>query len=346
MRIDFLAIREMDRIDFFNGYWSFLEKQGVASVILHSWQEYPEYIASDVDYCVPQEQLHQIIPLLDSYCQGNGWSLCQVFQHEKTAYFCVCASNENVNDLIMLDVCGDYTVRGVKRIEAEVFIRNRVFNQEKKFWTLNEKAELAYVVTKAAAKKKDPITVMPRVTELLEQLNDRQREDVLGYLPHAKNLNGKALYNDVGEYLTSSAWAEQVGSEQGAGCFELMRKVRRVFQPTGFSVLVRYEDHEDAHMAVTMLKDALTGTYRNSMVVELRANQKLAEKCKAYLAKVKSTLILKTVSNSVSQSVGGGGYEIQLPADWRHEEHIQNDVKKWALDVRSTMTARTRKRWL
>lgn len=340
-----------NKIDFFNDYWGFLESQGVPSMILHSWQEYPEHIASDVDYCVPQEHLSRVIPLLDSYCKKNGWSLCQIFQHEKTAYFCVCASNDKVCDLIMLDVCGDYTVRGVRHIPSEVFTENRQQHGQKKFWVLNAIAELTYVLTKAAAKRKNPDLVMRRVKVLLNGMDERCHSQVAGYLPLPKFLNSECLFGDPAGYLASSPWAKRVGESSGSSWFELVRKVKRVLQPTGYHVDVCSTNREDYHTVADLLVDALKDTCRNTLVIDFDNQSTVKKSWKDYLlAKIKSTLVVSCyVSNSGGAKMSrvvGADLKIDLPESFSKSSDIGAMVEGWALEVRQSMAGRTRRRWL
>jgi hypothetical protein len=43
--------------ELFGVYFNELEKRGVPYVILHSWESFPDRIASDVDYAVRSEDL-------------------------------------------------------------------------------------------------------------------------------------------------------------------------------------------------------------------------------------------------------------------------------------------------
>jgi hypothetical protein len=341
-------MRSLGQEEFFNGYWEYLATHSIASVILHSWQEYPEHIASDVDYCVPQEHLDRIIPLLDDYCQQSGWSLCQIFQHEKTAYFCVCASNSVVGDLIMLDVCGDYTVRGVRHIPSNVFIKNEKFNEQKKFWVLDSAAELAYVLTKAAAKKKNPDEVMGRVQELLGSMDEVNQARVADYLPQQKLLSSEKLFEDPATYLKSSAWARSIGRASGSGWFELVRKVRRVIQPTGFHIQIKALNDEEYYKAAKMLEQALGDTCRNTLVVNPSDNRNTLKGFA--LAKIKSTLIITSVEGDTRKTIIpkrlGVDLIIELNQSFTKPEEGAQTIMVWALKIRQLMANRTLYRWL
>ncbi len=336
--------------EFFNGYWGYLEANGISSVILHSWQEYPRYIASDVDYCVPQKELGRVLPLLECYCEQSGWSLCQIFQHEKTAYFCVCASKTEVDDLIMLDVCGDYTVRGVRQVSSEVFIENRKYHAQKKFWVLNPAAELTYVLTKAAAKKKNPIEVMVRVTELLSLLSVVERKQAAEYLPQQNILSSSELLECPSAYLEYSDWARRVGESSGSNWLELLRKVRRVLQPTGFYIEIKSLSIEDSNQAAEMFVEALADTCRNTLIVR-QGGQKSSKKSwkSLALAKIKSTLVVScSVDTNNVRSIPmmmGADFTVDLPRSWHEAADHSLTVVAWALEVRFVMAERTRRRW-
>ncbi|MCP5536761.1 MAG: hypothetical protein H7A51_11105 [Akkermansiaceae bacterium] len=297
---------------------------------------------------MPQQQLHRIIPLLNDYCKQSGWLLCQIFQHEKSAYFCVCASKSAVGDLIMLDVCGDYTVRGIRQVPSQIFIENRTFNEEKQFWVLNHDAELAYVLTKAAAKKKKPEEVMGRVQELLVGMDDAARTRMAGFLPQQKCLSPAALLDDPAGYILSSDWSQQIGRASGSSWFELARKLRRVMQPTGFHIEISAASDPEYMRTAEMLERALHDTCRNTWVI---APGDHGVSCKdLVLAKIKSTLILSRAGTAVWPAVVPRRFGVDLKIEGSVLGPDQEIARQWILDqvlaVRERMAGRTCRRWL
>lgn len=144
----------LSKIDFFNRYFELLESRGIASVILHTYEAYPEHIHSDVDYCVNDDDLPSIVPLVFVHCQASGWRLVQIMQHECKAFFCICVSKQDPTECVELDVCSDYMREGKVLISAEKLLANRRPYSQTSFHIPSLGTEFCYRLWKSVAKKK------------------------------------------------------------------------------------------------------------------------------------------------------------------------------------------------
>jgi len=144
----------LSKIDFFNRYFELLESRGIASVILHTYEAYPEHIHSDVDYCVSGDNLPSIVPLVYEHCQASGWRLVQIMQHECKAFFCICVSIQDPTECVEFDVCSDYMREGKVLISAEKLLANRRPYAQTSFHIPSLGAEFCYRLWKSIAKKK------------------------------------------------------------------------------------------------------------------------------------------------------------------------------------------------
>ena len=72
-----------------------LEQRGIACVILHSYQEFPDNISSDIDYAVPHEHLPKLRGIQAELARQNGWALAQTLQHGVFAFYAVLVNLSN-----------------------------------------------------------------------------------------------------------------------------------------------------------------------------------------------------------------------------------------------------------
>lgn len=331
-----------DKIDFFNGYWPFLEQRRIPNVILHNWENYPYSIVSDVDYCVPQASLVSVISHLADYCASCGWQIVQIFQHESTAYYCVCASNDNVNDVLLLDVCGDYMVHGKRRIPSDVLLINTREIKERSFKVLNASNELAYVLTKAILKKKDPSLVVKRMSELISELDD-QYGDFCAALPLSEYFSIDQFLVSPVDYMKNSHWSSILLEERGYQLGEVKRLIKRIVSPSGF-LLVVSNCGQDKNNTLSELACLLKGTYRAVKIVD--SSESIVKSLwNTMVGVLKSNLVIKLVESGRSSLTDKifGGMVLDLKNDDLGTQGGQ--LAEVALGVRSEMAERIKRRW-
>ena len=158
----------LSTINFFNSYFELLKHEDIAHVILHTYDQYPERLHSDVDYCVSDQNLRRVIPLLYAHCVNSGWKLVQIMQHEVKAFFCICVSSQNPNNYIQLDVCSHYMHEGKVLIKADDLLRNRRKLKHKSFYIPAVGVEFCYSLWKSVAKKKPIEAMFKRLADLYD----------------------------------------------------------------------------------------------------------------------------------------------------------------------------------
>src|SRR5690349_16104777 len=97
-----------DSREFFRLFFRELEQQAIPYVILHSYQEMPDKISSDVDYAVPSSVLPRLRGIQSELARKHGWTLAQMLQHGVFAYYAVLVSLENPRETLKLDGCSNY----------------------------------------------------------------------------------------------------------------------------------------------------------------------------------------------------------------------------------------------
>lgn len=343
MSFDTRITSSCTKVDFFNRYWGFLEANGVFSAILHGWQDYPNTILSDVDYCVPQEQLPNLLNLLARYCEDVGWSIVQIFQHEATAFYCVCASKDNIDDVVLLDVCGDYWVHGKLRITSNDLLEGRRRVEGYEFYVLSPHVELAYIITKAVIKKKNPEVIRERMDELILEAGS-QIKNMLPILPESELFSLSEFCSNPSECLQNSKWAAKLVRVRSLGAGEIKRLINRLLRPSGYIIQIS-GDESDAKRIADRLTSFLSGTYRKDLVINNRSGIRvLFEMLKG---KFKSTLIVKIDSESDARKSNRLCLlvDYKVPSEMCDCDANEISVASVALRIRELMGERVKKRW-
>jgi len=226
----------VDKITFFNDYWSALEAKGWESLILHSWQNLPEDIPSDVDYAVSGVRPGELLRFLAEYRRKQGWLLAQVIEHEHEAYFCLCVRPFGKFESVALDVTWDYKRLGHFLVGSELLFKNKYKPADKAFFVTSPEAEFSYVLAKAAAKGKPFEEIKDRIGQLL-------KEDAAGCITSAQNEYGCKLPEGNGDGKHRRAiekWYDRAPCFKGVrkgkryGMNEIRLYTRRMLNPTGY----------------------------------------------------------------------------------------------------------------
>jgi hypothetical protein len=154
---------------FFDGFFRGLEDRAWPAIILHSWENLPERIDSDVDYLVSGVSPSSLLEFLDDYCCRHGWILAQVLEHESNALYCVCFMSQSPWSTIKLDVAWDYSRKGTRLLSGEFLLAKRRKPQSKAFFAPSSQAEFAYVLAKGLAKAKGEAPVIGRLKVLWQE---------------------------------------------------------------------------------------------------------------------------------------------------------------------------------
>src|SRR5438552_725292 len=111
--------------EFFRLFFGELERRGIPYVILHSYQEYPEKISSDIDYAVAQEHLTKLPAIQAEIARKSGWALVQTLQHGVFAYYGVLVNLNDPQESLQLDVCSSYARIRRLLVPGKVLLANR-----------------------------------------------------------------------------------------------------------------------------------------------------------------------------------------------------------------------------
>jgi thymidylate kinase len=259
-----------DSREFFRLFFRELEQRAIPYVILHSYQELPDNIASDIDYAVPTSVLPQLRAIQSELARKHGWALVQMLQHGVFAYYAVLASLENPQETLKLDACSNYARARHFLVSEKILLSNRI--PYRGFYVPAPAAEFIYVLAKVFdAKNKSPAKYLPRLKELWQQ----DPENAQKYFLQVFGETGRSLK----EWFERPPedWSRLRNIMLGRNEFgpslmlqECMRVVKRVFQPTGISLAVLGSDGSGKSTLLANLERLLKPCFRYQQTFHFR----------------------------------------------------------------------------
>jgi thymidylate kinase len=223
--------------EFFAAYFRALEGSDVPYVVLHGYEQYPNYIGSDVDYAVRNDDLPKAARILRETCESRDWAIAQVFHHTVYGYYFVAFNRRSLDQTIKLDVCSHYGRDFSLLLKDEELLGER--RTQSGFYVPAIRAEFSYVLAKALAKRKPLSAVAPRLSEL-------HSKDPEGCVAAFSSFTGapKARTTDVCRgTMDAAAWDRlrqrvMQGKSRNAhfALGEIRRRLIRFLQPAGLVV--------------------------------------------------------------------------------------------------------------
>src|SRR5690348_2808979 len=110
---------------FFRLFFSELGRLDIPYVILHSYERFPELVASDVDFAVRTGDLHKLVGIQFALAESNGWKLAHAVEGRLYAIYSVVVDPEEPQDFLQLDGCGHYAERNCLFLEDTILLGGR-----------------------------------------------------------------------------------------------------------------------------------------------------------------------------------------------------------------------------
>lgn len=214
-------------------------------VILHSYQQLPEKIDSDIDIAIKIDRIDTAIHLLDSLLQGTGWRIIQFWRHEYYAADCVIS---NDNEFLQVDFCIHYERNGRILIPINELITGR--KKYNDFYIPSSIIEFSYILIKKILKKGFSersklqlnslwLEMTLHEKELVKRsmqrfLSEESMESILKAIDQ-KNYNKLSMELLRNELLHKS-W--NLKSNVHYVFFDLLRKIERIIHPTGMFLVL------------------------------------------------------------------------------------------------------------
>ena len=257
------------RTEFFTLFFNELERRGISYVVLHSYENLPERILSDVDYAVADSDLPKIRPIQTEIAREHGWLLAQVLQHQVFAFYAVLVDSENPASHLKLDVCSHYVKDHCFLVRDGALLEGR--RRYRGFFVPSPAAEFIYTLTKVFGKNKPVADFLPRLRELWTQDSEGAQK---GF---------DRTFGDTGRSLEdwfaqpAEAWARldstmRANNRFGPRLFarEAARVLQRTIHPTGAFVTLLGPDGAGKSTLLENLRTLLEPFFRGQKVFHFR----------------------------------------------------------------------------
>ncbi len=150
-----------------------LERRGIPFVVLHSYDQYPDRVPSDVDCCVANDRLADALAGINAAANRGGWTVTQILQYDICAYYLVVADSAQPNQWLKLDICSHYTdQRRLFLLDVELLHARR---PHRGFFVPAPSSECLYLLIKIFLKEKDPAPYVERL-QVLWQLEPERTQ--------------------------------------------------------------------------------------------------------------------------------------------------------------------------
>jgi thymidylate kinase len=236
--------------DFLVTLFDSLDRNHVRYCVLHSWEELPQNLSSDLDIAVhPQDD--QNLALVFGLLQKKGYCLVQVINYFVDAYcfrflwFEGPAINSLAVDVIFKHQRGALIAPSVK-----LLVSGR--RRHGMFWVPTPEAEFTYLLARKTWKGTAPVTQQRRLKLLVEQLGRPTAEKLAGELflgtlkIRVVEACASGRLNPLLPQIKAQAWGTSLVRNPLRLIVDLlsdgMRLVRRWSQPTGLLVAVMGPD--------------------------------------------------------------------------------------------------------
>ena len=259
-----------DSREFFRLYFQELENRSIPSVILHSYQDMPDKIASDIDYAVPDSALRRLSLLQMELARRHGWALIQTLQHGVFAYYAVLASLEDPTQTLRLDACSNYARVRRFLVPEKILLANRI--PYRCFHVPAPAGEFMYTVTKLFdAKNKSPAGYIPRLKELWtrDPVNiQKYFNDVFGDTGRSLEQWFETPPDDWSRLRVIMLARNRFGPALMAR--EAVRVAKRILRPTGVTIAVLGSDGSGKSTLLNNMLTLLRPCFRREQTMHFR----------------------------------------------------------------------------
>lgn len=255
-----------------------LEENGIRYCVLHSWEELPDNLPSDLDMAVHPGDRGKL-PSAFRALQDNGYQLVQCLNYFAKAYYFVFFWFEN-NGLrsAAVDIIFEHRRSGLISLSGEELISGR--QKFKDFWVASPATEFTYLLAKRTWKRSVSSPQVRRLKHLVEDLGQPQAQKLAGKIFLGKlkarvvDACANGSINELLRRISMQPWRTSV-ARHPLGLFrflfgEVVRAVRRWFQPTGFFVVILGPDGVGKSTLVGRLSQTFNPCFRRCRIFHWR----------------------------------------------------------------------------
>lgn len=274
----------MTRSQAISKFFQYLEEDSVNFVIVGDTRGYPEEIHGDTDIVTDNRSLPLAQQSLFRFCKDHGIKIVQVLQHEQSASYYVLAWFDETGKLFTLnpDICSDYFRYGKLFLRAEEVLSGRVRTAgdnkgSLKFYTPPPPKSFVYYllkkIDKGALDERQGNYLSSQWTSDTQggmvQIARFWSEPEAGILARAAGANDwTPVRNEINKFQL--IMRKSLGFSVTHWCHELVRKVRRLFYPTGLLVVFLGSDGSGKSTIIKQVQNDLAPLFRRTKTYHLR----------------------------------------------------------------------------
>lgn len=264
--------------DFLSTLFSALDRNQVRYCVLHSWEELPEKLSSDLDIAVHPDDARNL-PFVFRIMRERGYTPVQVLNYFVGAYgFFFSWFEGTVINSVTVDVIFEHRRGGLIVPSGEDLVCGR--RRQSMFWIPAPQSEFTYLLAKKTWKGAAPARQARRLKVLVEQLGRPASERLAGELFLGKLgaqvveacASGRA--NVILAQIRTETWKTSlVRNPLRLTAYLLadaVRRVRRCLQPTGLFVVIMGPDGVGKSTLIEHLVQAVGPVFRRDRVFHWR----------------------------------------------------------------------------
>ena len=290
-----------------------LNESGISYCLLSGHSGFPEAGASDVDFMVSPKGAGWVVDILQATAQRSGSMLAQAIQHETGAWYCVLAKPVDGGVAYLHPDCTtDYRRDGRLWLKADELLSRR--RKCKSFFVPAIADEFVYYLIKKVLKhglsreewQRLRALYLGHPEECCQQMKRFCRADTVRSIASAvvrEDIDWMRWHlSGLGVELKESAPVEPWISRVAQRARECCRWVGRAMHPTGLTVAIAGGREAKRSELATALERALRPAFRRTRLVEAHGRRFAPGE---WLAKVRSTLVIRTQDKRATRSVPG-----------------------------------------
>ena len=287
---------------------AFLKQMNAAQIpycVLSGFQGYPDVIGSDVDFMVHPGDVERIAPMLATVARRCGAQLVQAIRHETGAWYFVLAKQEGSSvGYLHPDCSTDYRRNGRLWLAADEVLENR--QRYKTFFVPSVADEFAYYLIKKILKQCITGEQLQRLGALYLSCPEDCQVRARRFWPErtVTAMEGALARQDLGwmrsnlpvllPEMRASVAMEGWSAQMKQQLREWRRLLERVVNPTGLRVAVcGGTKQRRAELAMDLEQNLRPGFRRTRIVAEEESCVGLFRAVPEWLAKVRSTLVIR-----------------------------------------------------
>ena len=270
--------RSRDCKNFLSTLFRALDSSQVRYCVLHSWEELPEKLSSDLDIAVHPGDVRKL-PFVFRFLREKGYTPVQVFNYFVSAYGFIFSWFEGpVINSVIVDVIFEHRRGGLIVPSGEELVSGR--RRQGMFWIPAPESEFTYLLAKKAWKAAVPARQARRLRALVEQLGRPTANRLAGQLFLGK-LSARVVeacasgrVNALLAQIRTETWKTSlVRNPLRLTAYLLsdgVRRVRRWLQPSGLFVVIMGPDGAGKSTLIEHLVQAVGPVFRRHRVFHWR----------------------------------------------------------------------------